>query len=162
MARVKRLASSLLLATGIVLVFGGLTAALGFTPGGMIASVAVIAALLYAGAVWFGPAPPALAPAGAETVIVFDRSLHIAAGATPGTPLLSQFPAELRETIEAHCRAALAGEHSHFSAEIAGHYVAFDVAPIQTVAGAVFYGVLITGAGSAVPAVTPRPLTTVA
>jgi hypothetical protein len=162
MARVTRLASSLLLAAGIVLVFVGLTAALGFTVGAMVASVAAIATLLYAGTVWFGPAPPALMPSGAETVIVFDRSLHLVAGATPGTSLLSQFPAALRETVEAHCRAALAGEHSHFSCEIGGRHLTFDVAPIQTIAGAVLYGVLITGAGTAVPAAAQRPLTTVA
>lgn len=162
MARFKRLASSLLLATGIVLVFAGLSAALGFTAGGLIASVAAIATLLYAGAVWFGPTPPALAPSGAETVVVFDRSLHIVAGATPGAPLLHQFPAALRDTVEAHCRAALAGEHGHFGCEIGGRRLTFDVAPIQMMGGAVLYGVLITGAGTAVPATAQRPLTTVA
>lgn len=162
MARVKRLASSLLLATGIVLVFAGLSAALGFSVGGMVASVAVIATLLYAAGVWFGPAPPSVVPSGAETVIVFDRSLHIVAGATPGTPLLTQFPAALRDEVEAHCRAALRGEHSHFTCEIGGRQVAVDIAPIQTIAGAVLYGVLIAGSGTRVPAVSQRPLTTVA
>lgn len=162
MARVKRLASSLLLATGIVLVFAGLSAALGFSVAGMVASVAAIATLLYVGAAWFAPPPPAVAPAGSETVIVFDRSLHIAAGATPGTPLLSQFPQALRAEIEAHCRAALRGEHSHFVCEVGGRRVAFDVGPVQTIAGAVLYGVLITGTGARVAALTPQPLTTVA
>lgn len=162
MARVKRLASSLLLATGIVLVFAGLSAALGSTVAGMVASVAAIATLLYAGAVWFGPAPPALAPPGAETVIVFDRSLHIAAGATPGAPLLNQFPASMRDAVEARCRAALDGQHSHFTCEMAGRQVAVEVAPIQTMGGAVLYGVLIAGSVSRVPAGAPRPLTTVA
>jgi hypothetical protein len=162
MTRVKRLASSLLLAAGIVVVFAGLSAALGFTVAGIAASIAAIATLLYVGAVWFGPPPAALAPAGAETVIVFDRSLHIAAGATPGTPLLTQFPAPLRDTVEAHCRAALRGEHSHFACEIGGRRIAFDVGPVQTIGGAVLYGVLITGSGMRVDAVTPEPLTTVA
>ena len=162
MARVKRLVSSLLLATLIVLVFAGLSGALGFSVAGMVASVAAIATLLYAGAVWLAPPPPTLAPSGSETVIVFDRSLHIAAGATPGTPLLSQFPAALRAEIEAHCRAALRGEHSHFVCEMGGRRVAFDVGPVQTIAGVVLYGVLITGSGARVEALTPKPVATVA
>ena len=162
MARVKRLASSLLLATLIVLVFAGLSGALGFSVTGMVASVAAIATLLYVGAVWLAPPPPTVAPSGSETVIVFDRSLHIAAGATPGTPLLSQFPAALRDEVEAHCRAALRGEHSHFVCEVGGRRVAFDVGPVQTTAGAVLYGVLITDAGARVVARTPQPVTTVA
>ena len=162
MARVKRLASSLLLATLIVLVFAGLSGALGFSVTGMVASVAAIATLLYVGTVWLAPPPPTVAPSGSETVIVFDRSLHIAAGATPGTPLLSQFPAALRDEVEAHCRAALRGEHSHFVCEVGGRRVAFDVGPVQTTAGAVLYGVLITDAGARVAARTPQPVTTVA
>lgn len=162
MKRVKRLASSLLLATGIVVVFAGTNAALGSTVAGVVASIAAIATLLYAAAVWLGPPPAAMAPSGAETVIVFDRSLHIAAGATPGTPLLSQFPAALRDTVEAHCRAALRGEHSHFACDIRGQRIAFDVGPVQTVAGVVLYGVLITGSGMRVEAIAPEPLTTVA
>jgi hypothetical protein len=162
MARVKRLASSLLLAVGIVLVFAGLNAALGFSLGGMIASVAAIATLLYAGAVWFGPPPPTLAPAGGELVIVFDRSLHIVAGATPGAPLLHQFPAAMRDAVEPHCRAALAGDHSHFACEFGGRHMEFEVAPVQMMGGAVLYGVLIAGSGTPVPAATRRPVTTVA
>lgn len=52
--RLKRLLSSFLMATGIVLVFYGFNAALGFTVVGMFASLAAIASLLYAGAVLFG------------------------------------------------------------------------------------------------------------
>ena len=59
MADIKRLASSALLGLGVLFVFFGLNAALGFTPGGAIAAVAVIGALLYSGAVWFAPRPPA-------------------------------------------------------------------------------------------------------
>ncbi len=162
MTRVRRLASSLLLATGIALVFAGISAALGFGASGLVAGIGVIAALLYAGAVWFGPAPPAVAPAGGERVIVFDRSLHIVSGATPGTPLLPQFPAAMREELEVHCRAALRGEHSHFRCEIGGRQVAFDVAPVQTAPGAVLYGVLIVGSGVRVPVPAHQPATTVA
>jgi hypothetical protein len=55
--RTKRLISSLLMAAGIVLVFYGFNSALGFTVIGMIASVAAIVSLLYAGGVLFGAAP---------------------------------------------------------------------------------------------------------
>jgi hypothetical protein len=162
MADVKRLASSVLLAAGIVLVFAGLSASLGFTVGGMVASIALIAALLYAGGSWFGAAPPAIAVAGADRVLVFDRTLHIAAGAAPGTPLLSQFPEPLRPEIEVRCRAALGGEHSHFACEHGGRRIQFEIAPVQPMAGAVLYGILIAGTGAPLAAVASRPLTTVA
>ena len=159
----KRAASSVLLASGIVFVFSGLSAALGFTTAGMLASIAAIAALLYAGGTWFGGAPASFSPAGgAETVIVFDRSLRIAAGATPGTPLLSRFPEPLRPEIEKACRLALSGEHTHFDCEHAGARVHFDISPVQSITGMVLYGVLITGSGVRVPAGTRSPLATVA
>ncbi|OFW04564.1 MAG: hypothetical protein A3H96_09245 [Acidobacteria bacterium RIFCSPLOWO2_02_FULL_67_36] len=155
MGSAKRLASSLLLASGIVLVLMGLSTALGFTAVGMVTSVTVIAALLYAGGLWLGGTPRVAAPAGAEKVLVFDRGLRIAAGAAPGASLLTQFPESMRAEIETHCRAALRGQHSHFTCEHAGKRVLFDVAPIQSVAGLVLYGVLITGSGNAVAALTP-------
>lgn len=163
MGVVKRLASSVLLAGGIVFVFAGLSAALGFTAAGMLASVAAIAALLYAGGAWFGGAPASLAPAGgSETVLVFDRSLRIAAGATPGTSLLSHFPEPLRPRLETACRLALRGEHTHFHCDHAGAHLSFDISPVQSISGMVFYGVLITGAGMRVPAATAAPAATVA
>lgn len=55
--RTKRLVSSFLMAAGIVLVFYGFSSALGFTTVGVLASVAAISALLYAGGVLFGSAP---------------------------------------------------------------------------------------------------------
>lgn len=159
MAVLKRLASSLLLASGIVIVVAGLSAALGFTTIGLLASIGVIGALLYAGGVWFAPAATALAPAGAETVIVFDRALRIAAGATPGAALLTQFPETLRPEIETRCRAALRGEHTHFACEHAGRRFVFDASPVQTINGAVLYGALISGTGvyAASPTHTPLP-----
>ena len=48
----KRLSSSALLVVGVLLVFFGLNAALGFMPGAAIASLAAVGALLYSGAVW--------------------------------------------------------------------------------------------------------------
>jgi hypothetical protein len=128
MGVIKRAASSILLASGVVLVFVGLTAALGFGTGFMLASIAVIAALLYAGGLWFGGASARLAPAGAETVIVFDRSLRVAAGAAPGTSILSQFPEPLRPEIEVRCRLALKGEHTHFDCEHADALYIFQEA----------------------------------
>jgi hypothetical protein len=60
MVPLNRVLSSVLLASGIVLVFAGLSAALGFTAPGMIASIAVIGTLLYTGSVWFS-SPPVIA-----------------------------------------------------------------------------------------------------
>jgi hypothetical protein len=159
----KRVLAALLLAGGIVLVFAGLSSALGFTLVGMLASFAAIATLLYAGGVWFGGAPVSLAaPAGADTIIIFDRSLRVAAGGAPGLSLLSQFPERLRPEIEIRCRAALRGEHSHFDCEHEGARVSFDIAPVQTLHGLVMYGVLIGGSGVPVARMSVAPLTTVA
>jgi hypothetical protein len=162
MRLVKRAISSVLLACGIVLVFLGLSAALGFSPAAMVASVAAIAALLYAGGTWFGGAPAQLTTAGAERVIVFDRLLQIVSGAAPGEALLSQFPAPLRPELEVRCRMALRGEHTHFSCEHAGVRVVFDISPVQTVDETVVYGVVISGQGMPIPAATTAPATTVA
>jgi hypothetical protein len=144
MPKSKRVVSAVLLACGIVLVFTGLSAALGFTLPGILASVAAIAALLYAGAVWFGEAPGVPAPAGSETLIVFDRSLRVAAGGAAGVSVLAQFPEPLRPDIEVRCRAALRGEHSHFDSDHAGARLSFDIAPVQ-IHGVVLYGVLMSG-----------------
>lgn len=152
MGVVKRAASSLLLAGGVVFVFAGLSAALGPGVMGAVASIAVIAALLYAGGVWFAGAPETFAAAGAETVIVFDRSLRVAAGAASGTSLLSQFPQPLRAELEVRCRLALQGEHTHFDCEHAGGRISFDISPVQSIHGMVLYGILITSSGIPVPA----------
>jgi hypothetical protein len=160
MPAARRIVSALMLICGIVLVFTGLSAALGFTFAGVLASVAAIAALLYAGASWFGSAPLSLAPAGG-TLIVFDRSLRVAAGAAPGISILLQFPERLRPDIETRCRAALRGEHSHFDCDHAGARISFDVAPVQ-VHGVVLYGVLISGSGAPVARTAVASLTTVA
>ena len=68
--QVKRIASAVLLGSGLLLVFLGLSSALGFTTSGMRASSGVIVALLYAGATWFAPASrkPA-APAETEATV---------------------------------------------------------------------------------------------
>ena len=158
MGVVKRAASSLLLAGGVVFVFAGLSAALGSGVMGAVASIAVIATLLYAGGVWFGGAPAPFAAGGAETVIVFDRSLRVAAGAAPGTSLLSHFPQPLRAELEMRCRLALQGEHTHFDCEHAGARISFDISPVQSIQGMVLFGVLITSSGIPVPAAAGAPL----
>jgi hypothetical protein len=162
MGLVKRGLASVLLATGIVLVFSGLSKALGFTPAGMLASVAVIATLLYAGGLWFGGSNAQLAAAGATTVIVFDRFLSVVSGAPAGASLLAQFPKPLRPELEARCQMALRGQHTSFSCEHRGVRLSFDISPVQTVSGVVIYGVLVAGQGQPLPALAAEPLTTVA
>jgi hypothetical protein len=155
MGTIKRLASSMLLAAGLVLVFAGLSHALGFSVPAMAASIAVITALLYAGGVWFGGTPAVPLAAGVSSVSVFDRDLHVVAGSAVGTRITQRFPAALRPRIEAHCRAALRGESSGFTCEIDGQSVAFDVSPVATSSGPVMYGVLVAGVGPALPDLAP-------
>lgn len=162
MNHVNRALSSVLLACGIALVFFGLTAALGFTPGSVIAGVAAIAALLYAGGVWFGGAPAQFSAPGADTVIVFDRHLRIAGGRAAGVPILSRFPEPIRPELEMRCQLALQGEHTWFSCEHEGKRISFDISPVQAISGVVLYGVVVAGQGRPLPAATPKPLTTVA
>lgn len=137
MVRAKHLAASILLAGGIVLVFAGLSSALGFTPAGMLASVAAIAGLLYAGGVWFGAPAPA---ASRGSALVFDHRLEL----TTGASLLTAFPEPLRAEIRARCLAALAGERTRFTIRDR----AFQVLPVVDADGVVAYGVLIEGAAA--------------
>jgi hypothetical protein len=160
--KMKRAFSSILFAAGIVSILAGLTAAFGLTVGGLVTSIAVIAVLLYAGGLWLGGASASIVAAGADVVIVFDRSLKITAGPAPGSSVMTQFPDALRPEIEMRCRVALRGEHTHFECEHAGARLAFDIAPVQSIQGVVLYGVLISGSGIAAPAAAPAPLTTVA
>jgi hypothetical protein len=160
--QVRRILSSLLLASGIVLVFAGLSAALGSGVPGMLASIAAITALLYAGGVWFGGAPLVRRPAGAGMVIVFDRELKVAAGFAMGEPVVSQFPDAVRPEIEKRCRAALRGESAQFTCEHGGKRTVFDASPVHTMTGVILYGVLTTGAGHPARSVAPTPVATVA
>ncbi len=162
MGRLKRVFSSVLLASGIVMVFAGLTLALGFSAVGIVTSVVMIAALLYAGGLWFGGAPVRAAASASEVVIVFDRALKVMAGPAAGTSLLMQFPEVLRPEIEMRCRLALRGEHTHFECEYGRARIAFDIAPVQSIQGVVLYGILISGSGTRVPTAAADPLTTVA
>jgi len=158
----KQAFSSILLAAGIVTILAGLTAAFGFSIGGVVAAIALVAALLYAGGLWFGAGSASIVAPGADLVIVFDRSLRITAGPAPGRSVMTQFPDPLRTEIEMRCRLALRGEHTHFECEHAGARLAFDIAPIHSIQGVVLYGVLISGSGMVAPAAAPAPLTTVA
>ncbi len=147
MADSNGLVSSTLLIAGVVLVFAGLTTALGVTIGGTVASLAAIVTLLYAGAVWFGQArssPGRSDPAG--LVIVFDRALSVVCGAGRGTPLVLQFPGTLRADIEMHCVAALAGQSSRFTCDDGVSRLDFDAAPVRFQNGSIVYGILLSAA----------------
>lgn len=132
-----RAGSTVLLAGGVFMVFAGLSSALGFSLSGMIASTAAIAALLYAGGVWFGDAPH-VDPA----VVLFTPALVIASGPLAGRPVADIYPETIRREIEARCRAALAGQASHFSCE-PGHE--FQATPVRSADGAVIFGLLLSG-----------------
>lgn len=132
-----RAGSTVLLAGGVVLVFAGLSSALGFSLSGMIAITAAIAALLYAGGVWFGEAPRADA-----TVILFTPTLVIANGPMAGRLVVDLYPDAMRREIESRCRAALDGQSSHFSCAPGG---AFQAAPVRAPNGAVVFGLLLSG-----------------
>lgn len=145
MSRVQRALSLTLLAAGIVLVFGGVNTAVGFSTLGVVSSAAAVAALLYSGAVWFGR-PPGAASGSADPIVVFDRSLRVASGALRGVHVASCFPAPVRADLEAHCRAALAGNRAHFSCTAGGDRVDFDAMPVRSANGDVLYGLLLRDA----------------
>jgi hypothetical protein len=148
MTHMKRIVSSVLFVTGVMFVFAGMSAALGFTVVGVAASAAAIVTLLYAGGVWF--AARALPR---DCAIVFDRALRVTCGPSLGTPVAAQFPGTLRHEVEARCGAAIAGQSTYFSCEHHGVSVTFHAAPIRGADGTILYGVLLTGAAAAPPAV---------
>jgi hypothetical protein len=132
--------SSVLLVGGGVLVFGGLSAALGFSMPGIVASVAAIVALLYAGGVWFGGAPHV-----DPSVVLFTRSLTVAAGPLAGRRVADLFPDAMRRTIEAQCREAVEGRASQFSCGKGAGEQAFEASPVRGADGLVAYGLLLSG-----------------
>jgi hypothetical protein len=132
-----RAGSTVLLAGGVFLVFAGLSSALSFTMSGMIASTAAIAALLYAGGVWFGEAPRA-----DPTLVLFTPALVIASGPSAGRPVVDMYPETMRREIESRCRAALAGQASQFSCEPGGE---FHATVVRSADGAVIFGLLLSG-----------------
>ena len=146
-ATLKRLVPPALLMLGVALVLAGLVAALGFTAGGMLASGAAIAALLYAGAVWFGTPPHAARrphTAVPPAVVVFDLDGRIVTGGSPGQPLAAIFPPIIRPEIERRCAGALSGTSARFACLLDGRTTVFEVAPVRTADGTVIYGILLT------------------
>lgn len=138
--------SSVLLAGGVVLVFAGLTTALGFSLPGIVASSAAIAALLYAGGVWFGGAPLP-----DPSAVLFTHTLAMAGGPLAGRPVSHLFPDAIRAEIEARCREALAGGACHFVCGSGAARVRFCATPVRDAAGAVVYGLLLSGSLVAEP-----------
>jgi hypothetical protein len=151
MTDIKRVASSTFLALGVLLVFFGLNAALGFTAAGAIASVAVIGALLYTGAVWLAPRPPERAAAQLATPIVFDREGRTVSGAVRGQSLSAQLPQTIRADVSQRCAAALAGIPGHIVCDYQGRPVIFEFLPVRSANGTVVYGLLVTSEAIAQP-----------
>lgn len=133
-------ASFVLLIAGVVLVFAGLISALDFSITGIVASTAAIAALLYAGGVWFGEAPRS-----DRSMVLFTRELSIAEGLSKGRPIADLFPEGMRGEIESRCRAALTGVASAFSCGSGTERLNFSVTPVRDSAAAVVYGLLLSG-----------------
>jgi hypothetical protein len=142
----KQVVSSSLLVLGVILVLSGFIKALGFTAGGVITSVAAIAALLYAGGVWFGTTARVVSDAAphAHPVVVFDRDQRIVSGGAAGQPVASTFPNIIRPEIERRCAAALSGTTARFACLLDGRTTVFDVLPVRTADGTVIYGILLT------------------
>ena len=146
-----RFASTVLLAGGVVLVFAGLSSALGFSPGGIVASLAAIAGLLYAGAVWFAPRV-AIDPVSADAAVVFNRQLFVASGRSGGQPLASLFSPEQRADLEQRCREALDGRAVRFACAARGAAQLFEAVPVRGADGTIRYGILLTGSLVSAPA----------
>jgi hypothetical protein len=104
----------------------------------MVASAAVIAALLYAGGVWLGVPPERIDP----QVVLFTRELTVASGPSLGRPVRELFPGALGSAIEDGCRQALEGRAARFT-PAPGH--PFAVSPVRSPEGAIVYGLLLSG-----------------
>ena len=143
MSRVTRALSLVLLAAGSVFIFAGLNLAIGWSTFGIVSTVAVVAALLYTGAVWFGSPARRDAPA-LDTVVVFDQSLRVASGALRGVTLTSCFPVSMREDLQAHCTAALGGVGARFFCDAGGERLQFDAVPVRAADGRIVYGLLMS------------------
>ena len=132
--------SSALLAGGVVLVFAGLSSALGYSMAGIVASLAAIAGLLYAGGVWFGGTSRADA-----SLLLFTPALAVARGPLAGRAVGELFPNHMRTEIEARCRDALAGAPAYFACGAGADRITFSVTPVRDAAGAVTHGLLLSG-----------------
>jgi len=134
------LVSMVLLAGGVIFVFVGMSSAVGFTTSGIISSLAAVAALLYAGGVWFGQARHV-----DPSIIVFTPQLTVAGGAQTGRRVAELFDAGMRAEIEAACRDALDGRSSRFLSGRGSTRRTFEAAPVRGADGVVIYGVLLSG-----------------
>jgi hypothetical protein len=143
MPDVTRVVSSALLVLGVLIVFFGMSAALGFTRSGMLASVAAIGALLYVGALWLAPPSLPVRVAQPEPLIVFDREQRIVSGAGLGERVAAQFPASMHTEIERRCAAALAGTTTRFPCLRDGRAAVYDALPVRDASGTVVYGILL-------------------
>ena len=132
-----------------MLVFAGVASALGFSWWGMLASVAAIVALLYAGGVWFGAPPPS-----DSAVVLFTHTLVVASGPHTGRPLTALYPHANRTALEDGCRKGLAGHASRFTCDSQR----FAVSPVRSAEGAVVYGLLLSGAAAAAEASAVTPV----
>jgi hypothetical protein len=150
MGSVRPALSIVLLVAGVIFVFAGLNAAVGFSAVGIVSSIGAIAALLYSGAVWFGGRGPD--PPGPEKVFVYDQSLKLASGSRRGQAVSSCFPASVRAELESRCLDALAGHGARFSCASGSDHLAFDAVPVRSADGRIVYGLLITAAENAAPA----------
>jgi hypothetical protein len=144
MGHLRRASSSVLFAIGALLVFVGLTSALGYTVLGMLASAAAIVSLLFAGAVWFAPRRAAAPGVPAAPLLVFDRNLHIVSGASAGQAVAALFPEMLQPEIARRCATAINGHSARFTCLHRGRMVVFDALPVRGVDGTIAYGLLIT------------------
>jgi hypothetical protein len=155
MAHRHKIVSTVLLLVGVGLVFAGMSSAFHFSLPGIIAALAAIGGLLYAGGVWFANIVP-----DEPSVVLFDRHLIIVSGAHPGRPVGDLFPLSVRRDVEQRCREAFDGRSTRFS--IPGHAERrrFEVAPIRTADGLVAYGILLSG--EMVSMISPEQLTPVA
>lgn len=136
-----RVASTVLLAGGVLLIFGGMSSTLGFSTSGIVASLAAVAALLYAGGVWFGATPNADA-----SIVVFTRELLVAGGALNGRRVTELFDAGMRSDIESACRDAIDGRPARFSTGRGSMRRTFEAGCVRGADGLVIYGVLLSGA----------------
>jgi hypothetical protein len=148
------LGSSVLLAGGVVLVFAGLSTALGFSVSGMFASAGAIAALLYAGGVWFGAAPRT-----DRSLVLFTPDMLIASGPLTGRPVTALFPDAMRLEVEDACRHAIDGRAASFRSGPGSRQETFEASAVRTSEGVVVYGLLLSGA--LVSSVKPARLTPV-
>ena len=141
MTQRHQIVSTVLLVAGVGLVFAGMGTALQFSTAGIVATIATIAGLLYAGGVWFGAGAP-----GDPSVVIFDRRLIVVSGAQPGRPIGDIFPPHARDEVEQRCRDAFDGRSTHFSVPAGLSRRRFEVAPIRTADGLVAYGILLSDA----------------